>query len=644
MSSSSNVIKIWQSKHDQLTETNLSEFIQFAKSELNIYEEQGWEASSWKPSKGQTLVFGFRAVSGNNYSEIITFRGRYLEFVKAFIRQQMTIKELTSSHLWITMFRNLYKALIDKNSVKEPCISDVNGQTLRDTICLIKQSESNLTRRYQIGGKLEKLVNWLLKESIILTLPVFKNPFPKQVNKAEQLGVEADAFRSSRCPTMHEMLSLAECFSKAETLQDKYFTSACVMLCFAPARINELDGLTIHSLQQGDDEGWYVVWKGSKGHNDHPKPVPPLMLDVVQKAFNQLIEISKPARMCAKWAYEHPNEFYKHGGCITPTFHKEEQSLSHRQIAHAMDVTGSLHHTDIEKFNTPTKWINNLIQEKNVSYARLNELVHEKYKKKNWPNNPSSNRPIWERFDLKQEDGTPIALTTHQFRVWLNTHAKLGGVDDWKIAQWSGRADPQQNSAYDLRTLEQKNSLANELMVKSYDESPSAVTLKQNNLPVPLKSVGVDREDVADFTGIGFCTHNFAQTPCTKAGECVTCKDHVCLKGMPETLDELEHLEMLISERFDKSTQAMDKGVFGADRWVTHLGWKLGHIRTLIKIMKDDRVSDGTIIKIPVEHDPSPTRRALEDKNMATNLNNDGTDSSNSSSSIKVEMNKLLGF
>lgn len=57
---------------------------------------------------------------------------------------------------------------------------------------------------------------------------------------------------------------------------------------------------------------------------------------------------------------------------------------------------------------------------------------------------------------MTQEDGTPIALTTHQFRVWLNTHAKIGGVDDWKIAQWSGRADYRQNSAYDLRTLEQK--------------------------------------------------------------------------------------------------------------------------------------------------------------------------------------------
>ncbi|MCT8869576.1 hypothetical protein [Shewanella xiamenensis] len=689
--SDNNIIQLWQAKHDKDTQRNLAEFILFAQSELTLYKEQGWDAPSWKPTKGQTIVFGFRQTEGNSYSPIDTFKGPYLEFVKAFIRQQMTLKEITSAHLWISMFRNLYLALVAQEADKAPCIRDVTGQTLKDAVAIIKQSESNLTRRYQIGGKLTILVKWLLNERIVLTLPTFKNPFPKPADKAEQLGEEADKFREERCPTMHEMLSFAECFARAKTVQDKYYTSALVLLCFAPGRINELDGLTIHSLQQGDDGGWYIVWHGSKSYPDHRKPVPLLMLDVVKKAFNRLISIGKPARECAKWAYEHPHEFYKHEGCITPPSHKDNQSLSHSQIAHAMSIVGFLNNNGVnfQHSKALTNWLKALLDEETVTYSRLNEIVHQKYKNKSWPNNPDSKRPVWEnlllyrdlelkpksatkqfswtmptinsfneqlskkpklmstlweRFNMTQEDGTPIALTTHQFRVWLNTHAKIGGVDDWKIAQWSGRADYRQNSAYDLRTLEQKRRLSTELMLASYDETPSAVILRKYNLPVTLKSVGIDREGITDFTGIGFCTHNFAQTPCTKAGECVTCKDHVCLTGIPETLKELEQMEKLISEQLDKAIQANGKDVFGADRWVTHHGWKLGHIRTLIAIMKDESLPEGTIVKIPVEHDPSPTRRALEDKKMVTDLEEHCNSKAKHKPLLNANINKLLGF
>lgn len=682
-----NVVKLWQAQHSKDTERNLEEFISFAKFELTLYEEQGWSAPSWKPNNGQTLVFGFRIKEKDNYSPIDTFKGPYLEFVKAFMRQQMTIKEITTGHLWISMFRYLYKPLNAQCKRGAPCISDITGQTLKNAVEEIKLSEDDLTRRYQIGGKLAKLAKWLLDERIVLTLPSFKNPFPKQVNKAEQLGEDGDDYRNRRCPTMHEMLSFADCFAKAESIQDKYYTSALVMLCFAPGRKNELNGLTINSLQQGDDGGWYVVWHGSKGYKDHRKPVPPLMLDVVKEAFNELLKISEPARICAKWAHEHPREFYRHEGCIGDIDHQDSQPLSHKQIAYAMNVIGSLKSDGSEKFNTPTKWINELLDEGVITYSRLNQIVHSKYKKKGWPYNPSSKRPIWEslllyrelelkpksatkefswvmptinsfnnqltkapkkmstlweRFGMKQEDGTPIALTTHQFRIWLNTHAKIGGVDDWKIAQWSGRADLRQNSAYDLRTIRQRTKLSTELMVASYEDSPSAVTLRKHNLPVPLKSIGIDREGVADFTGIGFCTHNFAQTPCTKAGECVTCKEHVCLSGIPETLEELELLEKLISEQFIKATQADGENVFGADRWVTHLGWKLGHIRTLITLMKDEKLPQGTVIKIPSEHDPSPTRRALEDKKMITDLEEQKSDPA--TLQLNVKMKKLLGF
>jgi hypothetical protein len=682
----SNVIKIWEAKHQQDGKKNLEEFVRFAKDELKLYSEQGWVVEKWKPNKGQTLVFGFQ---DGNYAPIEPFEKPFMDFVKAFIRQQMTIKEISSAHMWIAMFRKLYQALQEQHSGVPPCILNVNNQTIKNTEQKIRDDNAVAMRKYHLGGKLQAFVHWLSKNKIILTLPVYKSPFKKPAHTSEQLGEEGDKFREERCPSMHEMLCLADCYARAETVADKYYTSSLVLLCFAPARFNELGGLTINSLQQGDDGGWYVVWYGSKEYPDHPKGVPDLMLDTVKSAFKRVKDISEPARMAAKWAHDHPDAFFRHDQCITKPQHLEGEQITQREFAHAMNVVGSLHQVDKEKLNTPTKWINALLDEKNLTYRRLNSLVHERYKKKGWPNNSKSDRPVWEnlllirdlelkpasatkdfswvmpnvdtfnaqttrkdkkmsnlweRFEMINENGKPLSLTTHQFRVWLNTHAKIGGVDDWKIAQWSGRADLTQNAAYDLRTLEQKNRLKTQLMVSSYDDVPSALVLRKARLPVPLRSVGVDREGIADFTGIGFCVHDFARTPCTKAGECVTCKEHVCIKGIPETLEELEFLETNIAEQLEHAVKEAGDDTFGADRWVTHLGWKLAHIRTLIKNKTDNTLADGTIIRIPVEHDPSPTRLALAEKGFNTELDKEKSDQDENKVASNVSMRQLLGF
>lgn len=228
---------------------------------------------------------------------------------------------------------------------------------------------------------------------------------------------------------------------------------------------------------------------------------------------------------------------------------------------------------------------------------------------------------LWERFGIKDEDGSEISITSHQLRVWLNTHAMNGGMDDYLLAMWSGRADVTQNRAYDGRTESEKDRLKNKVMEIDHKSPPTALALFSDRLPVPLPSLGVNREGVADFTGIGFCVHNFAQTPCTKTGECITCKEHVCMKGLPDTLENLEQMELLIAEQLESAKAAATDLTFGADRWVTHLGWKFAHIRTIIENLKNPDVPNGSIIRIPVAHDPSPTRRALYAKGQTTELN-----------------------
>lgn len=237
---------------------------------------------------------------------------------------------------------------------------------------------------------------------------------------------------------------------------------------------------------------------------------------------------------------------------------------------------------------------------------------------------------IFDELGVMDEDGNALRLTSHQFRHWLNTKLKLAGEEDWLIAKWSGRADIEQNKAYDGRTQEQKSRLtkrighvtngsgvmtvaqATQILTPYTSESPpSPMVMFDLGLPISLKALGVDKEGVAQFTGLGFCVHNYAESPCVKNGDCAVCSEHVCLKGMPHTLEELITLERLHQEQLVHARASAEDSVFGADRWITSLGFRLSKIKTIIAMLENNKYPDGTIIRIPDELDPSPVKRSL---------------------------------
>ncbi|MDP5130100.1 MAG: hypothetical protein NWQ54_04415 [Paraglaciecola sp.] len=237
---------------------------------------------------------------------------------------------------------------------------------------------------------------------------------------------------------------------------------------------------------------------------------------------------------------------------------------------------------------------------------------------------------IFDELGITDEDGSPLKITTHQPRHWLNTKLMLSGEEDWLIAKWSGRADIKQNKAYDGRTPAQKSRLTKRIghvgnsqdvmtlekasdMLAPYtvESPPPPLVLHDLNLPVSLTSLGVEREGVAQFTGLGYCVHNYAENPCIKNGDCVTCSDHVCLKGLPHTLEALKNLERLHEEQLAQAKASVDEQVFGADRWVTSLGFKLSKLKTIIAMLEDPDMQEGTQIRVPNEFDVSPVKRSL---------------------------------
>lgn len=672
----------FKSKAELTAEKNLEEFIKHCRDKLTIYDDQGgWDSNNWKHwQKDRSIAMTFskyREVSNPAYFEPLD--EPFLSFAKAFIRYNQSLKAVSSVANKMVALRTLHDALKEIHNVADVLKTD--GPTISKLQEITPNRVDNDDRRNKVGYQIQIMLDFLREKGFLPTLQEWTNPWPKQSAKAERTDKDSREWQETRCPSMHQMLALADCFANAKTLEDKYWSSVLTLLMFAPGRAGELAELTVDCLHRAENDALGVRWHAEKGFGFTIKWVPKVLEKAVIKAHERLMKIRQPARDAAKFSFENPDIFFRHKGCVTPVNFPETKGLNAYEFAGAMNFSGSTIKSLADRGNdlnsvtawddlgaTESKWILKLRSKGNPSYEHLAQYVASKYKTRSWPNLPSVERPVWEslvlirdreshnqfeprtfswrlpsvnelnaqlavrdklknppktlfqRMGCKDEDGSDIRLTSHQLRVWLSTNAERGGMDAWRLAQWAGRARINDNRHYDLRTQEEREQQARSVLELS--ERPTALEAIKLNLPVSYKDLGVNRIGIADITEYGMCTHDYAMSPCTKGGECMTCKEHVCIKGMPKTLERIKRLEGQIESQLNKAKNDEADGMFGAGRWVTHLGWKLAHIRTQIVRIESDETPEGAILWIPPAHDPSPVRRALDQRDFDTTVSN----------------------
>ena len=666
----------FQPKHEISAKQNLDSFIEHCKNTLTLYDDQGgWKSNNWQHKQNNrsiAMTFSKYRVKSNpaNFDPLDE---PFLSFAKAYIRYNQSIKAVSSVTNKMVALRMLHDALVEVHGIANVLKTD--GLVIGELETITKQRVTNKDRRNKIGYQIEILLEFIRSKRIVPALQSWENPWPKVGAKAERTDEDSRKWQDTRCPSMHQMLALADCFANAETLEDKYWSSVITLLMFAPGRAGELSELTVDCLHRGENGALGVRWYAEKGFGHTIKWVPESLEQTVIEAHSRLMEIGKPAREAAKYAYDHPNVFMRHAGCCTPDDFAENKPLNAYQFAHAMSFTEqsitsmkakTSQFSSVTAWNMVggknTKWVQKLIASGEPTYEDLASFVASEYQTNDWPNLPSIQRPVWEslvlirdrefhndfdvrefswrlpsvnelnaqlairdklknppktlfqRMGYKDEDGSDIRLTSHQIRVWLSTNAERGGMDAWQLARWAGRARINDNRHYDLRTQDEREQQARSIL--EFNERPTALEAIKLNLPVSYKDLGVNRIGIADVTEYGMCVHDYAMSPCTKGGECMTCKEHVCIKGMPETLDRIIRLEEQVESQFNKATEDNADGVFGADRWVSHLGWKLAHIRTQRERLESEDTPEGAILWIPPEHDPSPVKRALEQNDL----------------------------
>jgi hypothetical protein len=660
-----NVIR-FKAKSELSGEKNLKAFVDNCRTHLTVFGSDNWHENRWETINGTKIVvvrFSTNLEPSTSY-KYEPLSAPFLDFAKAYIKDLYTDKPIKNLQRQMEAIRILEEALIQVTGKADILLLD--GTVLARLDNVFQCQLSGATARNKVGYQMQLLFDFCRDQFIIPHLPEWSNPYDKVKDLTLSIDKKGNEYRAERLPTDEEMMLVAEIFSKAPQLgvEVEYYTAIYALLMVAPSRASEQTVLPVDCLvweeDRAGDKKLGIRWVPGKKGKVGVKWVPTVMQDMVLEAHKRLTNIGAPARAAANFAEKHPEQFMVHDGCSTPNDFSIDKGLSIGQFNAALS-------TNFKKYSNeaPTpKWIIKLLNdnEEEISYSELGKHEYRKYIKAfpKWPYvdtnnhikvseslllhrenefhadfNPRGfsfciptlnyindrfsqkdskvNRTLWVKHGFSLKSGEPIELTTHGARHWLSTMAEKGGMDELTLANWAGRAKVSDNNSYDDRSEDEKSAGVAELMIAKDAEILEKL---KHRIPILFRDIGKDIDGAAIVTEFGVCEHDYAILPCQRNGDCETCKELVCIKGLSDSLDLLKKREQEVESQFNKATEDHNMGAFGADRWVSNHEWRLAHLRTKIKLLEDDNMPDGSVLRIPEQYDPSPVKEMLRNKGL----------------------------
>lgn len=646
---------------------NLGLFISHAKANFpfaNVdWKNNSWDISTFNIGRAQgklKKVAHFKSMrdqSGSRSTVQTPFEIDFLDFAKSTFSEVMRRLRLAEFKRHLYALQSIEQALID--SKLRPCITQLTPVVLDKAADLLK---ARFKDSWATARVLERIVievvnparltpnhlEW--RSSIQYKTPVRND---RVSSKESEQAVE-------RLPSLESILALAEIHHSSAHVSDSLTTAFVSLAMYAPSRSAEILSLPVDCLRSADTkEGpiMGIAWAPAKGAGAMTKFAASHEFEtVVENTVKYLIEIGNSARKAAAWYAENPKKLYLPSG----TEHLRDKPLTLNEVAIILGKTTPIKgcHSDrygllkckdrttdksrmgldsqkanwvalyefesLEQFtlaklpdafpildgHTGLKWHEALfVFPENILRPNAEPLLHVPSPlSTNQINNQLGANPggvtIFSRNGKVNPDGSPIAITTHDFRHLLNTLAQSKHLSESLIAFWSGRKSVKQNEWYD--------HLPQEAFIEAYlklgaNERPLVV---EGHLESKVNSIavahGLTREQALKLelgathrTRYGICRHEHALTPCPKDKDCVNCGEHTFVKGDKRHHDEAEFQFKLHEKAVMDAEKALQRGEPGASRWLKLHIPKLERWRLVLNKLNDPAIPDGAFITLP---------------------------------------------
>lgn len=644
--------------------TNVAAFAELCRCELTIFgntldfDANVWEVGRYLNIKGResmkvNLIFSTFDSSKQTKDNWVPMSEPFLSFAKAYLRYYHGIRPTKAILNRLYALRALERALV--YGCSSPSIHKATPETFVYAEGLVAGKFGSAA--YRISNELRKIADFCTDNSLT-SMPVLWKSSLKRPEDMIRVGKEADERRSKRLPAEEALDALARAFSIAIEVPDVMVTSVAAILCSSPNQINEILRLPVdcevEELSGATQKNGHkkikcygLRWLPSNGNRSIIKWIAPTMENVVREAIRKIKKLTEKPREVARWYEENPGKLYlpnhlnhlrnkrriscketsdilglseksarvwcTENGIKISENHYDFEAVERAAIGQTpqsfpvfdpetglkfSEALFIVHRNEMSQHRSPIKC---LIEQ--VTTAHINDGIGAGIK--------HGRSSVFSRMGYTEADGTPLKITTSQFRHWLNSLAHRGGMSQLDIAKWSGRVSVLQNNDYDHMT-------SGELLNSLRDAAANDVNIL--NLPVEVQVRDpIDRQEfvqmmipAAHTTELGFCIHDFTFIPCQLHRDCIFCSEHCYIKGDEKRMIRIRQLLIEAEGLLVRAEDAQAENYAGADRWVVHQQALVARLRSLVEIFDDPTCPNGALLKLSSTNNPSKISFAIE--------------------------------
>lgn len=615
--------------------------------------------------------------------EEMTMPSLYLQFAKSMISHLHLRHKSTAVSGRCTALKWLLAALEAQNQPTDP--TEVNVAILEYACVMIRESGLEYSTQSYIANALNLIWKTMVEQELVRLPSDWEVPIrTKGTNSTVKLGAEFDAQRMKKLPNPRAIEALGDLFQRDDSdLRTIFISSYAALALCAPERSVEFlfapaDLLVSWTDSETQEKGVSLRWYPAKGAEPQCKNVSLNMSEVARRAHKRLHSISQPARELARWYEANPSKIYLPAGL---EYLRSKGTIDINE-AHAILYGGDVRKLDtlINEHRSAKEFLKN----NNVPYQRTNvgrggrpgTLSFDDLEKAVLRNLPQGfpvmdsatgmkysealcilrrhefsgvkigympailqpvsysmissqltgskhSKSIFSQHGFMGDQGESLRVTTHQFRHYLNTIVRHNGnLNEEEIAVWSGRKNINQNSVYDHRSADDKiHQLEVQLGfhsdTKPFGDISKRIFIKRNQF-------GDIDKITAHLTDIGYCLHNYMQSPCPIMRNCIQCAESVCIMGDMRSRQAVEQLHTESSLLTLAAKADMDQGMEGAADWFKAHLEREAFLKNLLTILYNSNIPDGTPITLNVETPnrlrEAMSRRTIPIRSVAANI------------------------
>lgn len=664
----------------------VAEFIALAREIDALVPREVWESDVWSVgssfmSKGQNranrvLAFYNRDATLTSRQEIVggaPLAGSFKEFAKAYIRYthatapvafENTMKRLDALQLIEAAFREMQLA---------PCIEDLNVVTLNTAVAMASEGVGP-GRHYQFASNIQQIYRFCMDRKYLNAPFQWKHGVRKPTEKTQGIDQESKKWREEKLPSPEAFHALADVYRHSETFVDRLYSAVSAIFVSIPIRVHEVLQLRVdcevydkvkHPETGEVTDAYGIRVFPGKGHPPQVKWVPTQMASIVKDAIGRIREMCTDARSVAAWYEAHPGQLW-----LPPELEHHrasgwlpKQSISELfKITHDYNILPFLKRLGVE-WRPGTDGQLNDAHLASLAAAHLANLPHDfpyfngnkeqRYSATlivlfgnqcharrgtyrtlveqatvqsfdHWlSGHDGGKKPsVFERWGKTENDGSPIRITSHSFRHWLNTVAQLRGLGDMDIAKWSGR-EIEQNQAYNHVTDDEVLSQIRVALDDGKGIGPMFEAAKAIGLNRPVHSRDFAQAQIGSalITELGICVHDYSLLPCQSHGDCLGCSENVFIKGDMKHQERVRRRHELTEKQLESAIAAMGENFYGADKWVESHQKSLDKLREMLAIHDNPSIPDGTVINLKGGSRDNEVAMALRDRQALSNDN-----------------------